>query len=61
MNLVYGGKPEVGAKGELLKYFQSKLFGGNVSGTLVIAEVEITAVNGRAITMKVLEKNHRSW
>lgn len=51
-----GSKPDVGTRGELLKYFQTKLFGGNMTGTLVIAEVEIVSFSGSKITLKVLEK-----
>ncbi|MCB0478686.1 MAG: toxin-antitoxin system YwqK family antitoxin [Crocinitomicaceae bacterium] len=56
MNQKMGILPEIGARGELLKYFQSELFGGQVSGTLVIAEVEITGIKGSNVSLKVLEE-----
>lgn len=49
---------KVGDKGELSKQFEENLFGGTVSGWLVIGVVEVTSINydGNSITCKVLEK-----
>lgn len=59
MQQTSGIKPEIGGRGELLKYFQSKMFGGNVSGTMVIAEVEITDITGSQVMLKVLEEKSK--
>ncbi len=42
-------------RGELQKYFETDLFGGKVSGWLVIAEVEVLACNNGVAEFKVLE------
>lgn len=52
-----GQKPEIGGKGEILVSFETSLFGGIVTGSLVIATAEVTAINGSKVTFKVLEKH----
>jgi antitoxin component YwqK of YwqJK toxin-antitoxin module len=49
---------KVGDKGEISKHFEESLFGGNVTGWMLIGTVEITNIDfvKRQISFKVLEK-----
>ncbi|MCI5055850.1 MAG: hypothetical protein MRY83_07055 [Flavobacteriales bacterium] len=49
-------KVAVGDKGELSKFFETKIFGATATGWLQIAEIEVTRIEGNLIYTKVLEE-----
>ncbi|MDX2359462.1 MAG: hypothetical protein QNK23_01555 [Crocinitomicaceae bacterium] len=52
-----GRTPKVGAKGELSVYFETDFLGGVMTGNLVVATAEVTAVSNGRVTLKVLEEH----
>lgn len=56
MLMMENGAVRPGQKGELSKYFETKIFNANMSGWLVIGEVEVVSVKGKTVRFKVKEK-----
>ncbi|NOQ73795.1 MAG: hypothetical protein GQ574_17440 [Crocinitomix sp.] len=57
VNQTNGVLPQVGALGEVSVYFETQFLGALMTGNLVVATAEVTAVSGTKVTFKVLEEH----